>query len=92
MQHTPGPWHVIRLSRPEIGERAIIDSDGDTVCNPSPMGEANARLIAAAPAMLAALQEIATHTRRSTLNPADIVPSAAAVIARAAIAQAEGDA
>jgi hypothetical protein len=38
-----------------IGYRAIIDDDGYTVCNPSPMGEANARLIAAAPDLLDAL-------------------------------------
>lgn len=44
----------------KIGYRAIIDSDGYTVCNPSPMGAANARLIAAAPAMLQALQRL-TH-------------------------------
>ena len=37
-----------------IGYRAIIDEEGFTVCDPSPMGEANARLIAAAPDLLAA--------------------------------------
>lgn len=46
----------------EIGCRAIIDADGFTVCNPSPMGEDAARLIAAAPMMLAALQVIAAST------------------------------
>lgn len=39
----------------EIGYRAIIDEEGYTVCNPSPMGESNARLIAAAPDLLEAL-------------------------------------
>ena len=38
-----------------IGYRAIVTEDGETVCNPSPMGEANARLIAAAPDLLEAL-------------------------------------
>lgn len=38
-----------------IGYRAIFTDDGETICNPSPMGEANARLIAAAPDLLEAL-------------------------------------
>lgn len=41
-----------RLENAAIGYRAIVDADGYTVCNPSPMGEANARLIAAAPDLL----------------------------------------
>jgi len=45
-----------RLENSAIGYRAIVDADGYTVCNPSPMGEANARLIAAAPDLLAACQ------------------------------------
>lgn len=40
-----------------LGYRAIIDEDGYVVCSPSPMGEANARLIAAAPDLLEALQD-----------------------------------
>lgn len=39
-----------------VGYRAIVDAEGVIVCNPSPMGEKNARLIANAPAMLAALR------------------------------------
>ena len=46
-----------RLENAHIGYRAIVDADGCTVCNPSPMGEANARLIAAAPELLAACIE-----------------------------------
>lgn len=41
-----------RLENAHIGYRAIVDEEGCTVCNPSPMGEANARLIAAAPDLL----------------------------------------
>ena len=47
-----------RLEKAHIGYRAIVDTDGYTVCNPSPMGEANARLIAAAPDLLAALRDL----------------------------------
>ena len=39
----------------EIGMRAIVEEDGTTVCNPSPMGEEVARLLAAAPNLLVAL-------------------------------------
>jgi hypothetical protein len=47
-----------RLENAAIGYRAIVDADGYTVCNPSPMGEANARLIAAAPDLLLALRNL----------------------------------
>lgn len=61
--HTPGPWAIIDdIPDAAIGYRAIVAIDGEnfgeTICNPSPMGEANARLIAAAPDLLAALAEI----------------------------------
>lgn len=39
----------------EIGYRAIVDAEGYTVCNPSPMGEDYANLIAAAPDLFNAL-------------------------------------
>ncbi len=55
-QHTPGPWYIdCQNESAAIGYRAIVDKDGYTVCSPSPMGQANARLIAAAPDLLAAL-------------------------------------
>jgi hypothetical protein len=46
-----------QLENAHIGYRAIVDEEGCTVCNPSPMGEANARIIAAAPDLLAACIE-----------------------------------
>ncbi len=50
------PWFIVDdVEGREIGYRAIVDSDGFTVCDPSPMGEANAHLISAAPDLLAAL-------------------------------------
>lgn len=39
----------------EIGYRAIIDNEGFTVCDPSPMGRDNANLIASAPDLYDAL-------------------------------------
>jgi hypothetical protein len=60
IKHTPGPWYALAegVADAAIGYRAVIDSDGYTVCNPSPMGEANARLIAAAPDMYALLRDV----------------------------------
>ncbi len=59
-QHTPAPWYALAegITDAAIGYRAIIDADGYTVCNPSPMGEANARLIAAAPDLLEVLRDV----------------------------------
>jgi len=90
--YTPSPWH--------IGKRypagAIYDEKGAEICgfsnllHPAEIA-ANARLIAAAPELLAAL--------RATLNPLQqaqnrmgcVVASAAFLSARAAIAKAEGE-
>jgi hypothetical protein len=62
-QYATGQWAVIDdVPDAAIGYRAIIEIDdghpGAIVCNPSPMGEANARLIAAAPDLLNALMAL----------------------------------
>lgn len=74
-------WLIIKTS--EIGEYAIVDEDGTTVCNPSPMGGRNAALIAAAPDLLEALQALLNDQRDASL------PVLAQ--ARAAIAKAQRD-
>ena len=51
----------------------------------------NLALTAQRDALLDALRECTTHTRRSTLDPTDIVPTAGAMIARAAIKAVEGE-
>jgi len=76
-----------RLENAHIGYRAIVDDDGCTVCNPSPMGEANARLIAAAPDLLAALREY-VERHEAEGNPAGLPEYE---LACAAIAKATGD-
>ena len=63
MKHTQGPWEVIPSSKPGNGTgwRDIVTTTGPYA--PTYIGEAleeNARLIAAAPDLLAALQFIAT--------------------------------
>jgi len=76
---TPGPWTV---QAPMIGmpERYIVVGDGFVVADcglecPPIDGDgfsalANARLIAAAPALLSALQEVSTHARQYCGVPA----------------------
>ena len=82
-------WHIERnLEGAAIGYRAIVDGDGYTICNPSPMGEANARLIASAPDLLAALNDLLADAVR--LGITDSEYSGSAIAARAAIAKAEG--
>ena len=76
-----------RLENAHIGYRAIVDADGCTVCNPSPMGEANARLIAAAPDLLAALREY-VERHEAEGNPAGLPEYE---LACAAIAKATGN-
>jgi hypothetical protein len=52
-------WKIVEeVPGAENGYRAIVDEDGFTICNPSPMGEDYARLIAAAPDMLTVIQEL----------------------------------
>jgi len=62
--HTPGPWRFTRDHTPGqygINER-IRDKHNSVICNLHVNAEANARLIAAAPDMLAALRDIAAAT------------------------------
>jgi len=92
-QHTPGPWYIDRiLNNANLGYRAIIDGDGYTVCSPSPMGQANARLIAAAPDLLAVLEEIvkAIDFERGASETEDA--ERLLIAAREAIAKATGEA
>ena len=58
-QFTPGPWYYCDdVPDANIGYRAIVDTSGTVICNPSPMGADNARLIAAAPELLACLRDV----------------------------------
>jgi len=52
---TQTSWHIIRTEGHEIGQRAIIDNLGFTICNPSPMGAQSAAMISAAPDLVEAL-------------------------------------
>ena len=86
-QHTPGPWYIDGQNESAaIGYRAIVDNEGFTICNPSPMGQANARLIAAAPDLLAALEVVREYMNHA----ADQFSYEDIVQIRAAIAKATG--
>lgn len=81
-----------RLENAHIGYRAIVDADGCTVCNPSPMGEANARLISAAPDLLEALRDLLSRADLDQSATHDGLENCDALArCRAAIAKVTGD-
>lgn len=92
-EHTPGPW--------TLDEDAITDSDGDRwICQGFDKceglfenWEANARLIAAAPQLLGALESFKREISRRFANDNDMTPETRRVVmkARAAIAAAKGE-
>ena len=90
--HTPGPWAI----RPHDLMQRIKTREGHTVAIPA-MNDgvpaltclANARLIAAAPELLAALQMVAKIWSHD--QTANIAPDSPVAIVRAAIAKATGD-
>ena len=71
-KHTPGPWQVVGSNVYGNNLRALL-----------PMNAADARLIAAAPDLLEALEDLLGW---QTLAPDDVVTAA-----RAAIAKARGE-
>jgi hypothetical protein len=96
-QHTPGPWIIDSIGQvtDRSGRIIVVTVSGHNIPNPAypkgsfhylaedDGGEANARLIAAAPDLLDALEIIAS----GNTYPDDMVE-----IAREAIAKAEGGA
>lgn len=85
MKHTPGPWH----SRPVgfRGHMEIFTARDDLIAALHLRGEtaANARLVAAAPDLLAALLHVMPHvgTNYSGKQRYDILETARAAIAKA---------
>lgn len=91
-QHNPGPWYIdCQNESATIGYRAIVDNEGYTVCSPSPMGQANARLIAAAPDLLAALKAFDDAFSHYCEGDPDSDEVSALYQAREAIAKATGN-
>ena len=91
-KHTPGPWNADWATGLRNGSQQVIEwfvrSDGDDVSiaadivNPANglPSESNARLIAAAPELLEALQELVSW---QTTAPQKYVDAAKAAIAKA---------
>jgi len=96
-KHTPGPWHVgVRQA-----EQIVYDENGWAVANATvhhgesniPESKANARLIAAAPDLLAALEAIAEAASCGAGCHDDVMQDAlqeCGTLASAAIAKAKG--
>ncbi|ALN73566.1 hypothetical protein [Aureimonas sp. AU20] len=85
--HTPGPWHVAMRQRIGITVRAAEEKPIADIWQNGDDPMANARLIAAAPDLLKALQTIAhiAHHNfgRQTEKLADIEPIAREAISKA---------
>lgn len=94
MGHTEGPWHVAYFE--DENAAVIVTAEGDgriaEIRGNVPEEDANARLIAAAPDMLAALQDACKTLETVHLHGRADEGEAWArlVYARAAIAKAEG--
>lgn len=99
-QHTPGPWKIDPDKRPGMEWNRHIDAEGLTICfmsNSNGMHPerdlANARLIAAAPELLEALDRIAMiyeNPEPPSLHELSARAYDMRCIARAAIAKAKG--
>jgi hypothetical protein len=85
MTHTPGPWYVNDRCIEAAGPEGPRDVTVAVVHAPEDQRDANARLIAAAPELLAACEELLIY-----LSDWDDDESETCVRARAAIAKAEG--
>jgi hypothetical protein len=105
-KHTPGPWAVFRRDGYSTYIHAI--NEGDEIntfqvasCHSATSrkyfptrgeAEANARLIAAAPELLEALQAMLRMTERHATHGLIATPGSPVALARAAIKKAEGQA
>ena len=86
MQHTPAPWTL----DPCASGWMLISNGQDITAKPFDARDADARLIAAAPDLLAALQMV--NRIWSHDQTANLAPDSPAAIVRAAIARATGGA
>lgn len=93
--HSPGPWEVRffrskshRIDAPDWNELAVVYGNEDDDLDRQ--GRANARLIAAAPELLAAVREFLAGHAFETQSSGGGCPCHACGTGRAAIAKAEG--
>ena len=89
-KHTPGPWHI--GVRQPTSDKFVFGPKGEEVANCDRLTNyadenlANARLIAAAPDMLAILKEVITQTDMNLIN----IDHALFQVIKDAISKAEG--
>lgn len=96
-KHTPGPWRTDN----NIGRKSELGVVADaapcviaTMCNAKAWpveAKANARLIAAAPDLLAALEKLIDHVAITNIGKRDGVIAISLDHGRAAIAKAKGE-
>ena len=82
-KHTPGPWSA-SPSPTSDGLYHVYKADGNFLTLEDAEHKANARLLAAAPDLLAALEKVAHHTNTGPHSlPAFLADEIAAAIAKA---------
>ena len=95
-KHTPGPWHIgvrtFHAGRDVYGPKGEPVAVADDAITATPEAEANARLIAAAPDLLAALEALTACASMSgpAGTTAYLISNERMQAARAAIAKATG--
>jgi hypothetical protein len=106
IKHTPGPWHwngvatiwnttgqVEEVDREVIVAQVVCDYGSGAHVEPIPVREANARLIAAAPELLAehaeAIGELEAYVEQLTFDGAECPAALAALIDRMEATQAK---
>lgn len=90
-EHTPGPWFVRKIDLYEGGEGVeVVAVDGEVICNnqtyyPQELDPRNASLIAAAPELLEALQNMVRlyYSEDRQDAPGQYARAAVAAIAKA---------
>ena len=82
-EYTPGPWIVVESKR-----TLIVAESGHRVATCEDLSTANARLIAAAPELLAAIKQIARLSETADRHRLDVA-SMLGDIARAALVKVE---
>lgn len=97
MSHTPEPWEISdrTFKANSLQNRRVFlsddDLDVDGVIVHGPNNEDNARLIAAAPELLGALQAVDAEGRDASKNGDVIIPSHVWDLIQQAIAKATGN-
>ena len=86
VQHTPGPWLALDYTGTDEPAWHVVPGDfHGTIATLDPEQSANARLIAAAPDLLAALEALVAN-----LDEGDFISTTRIDAARAALSKARG--